>query len=440
MGATLPPPARSARTPPPPLLWSCLPRSRVSARRRGRSTRAPAATKPARARGRARHPRPLPDPLPHGGQRVRVPWQVLAAIGAIETDHGRSDAPGVRSGVNRFGCCAGPMQFNLTDGPPSTWQRYGVDGNHDGTTDLYDPADAIPSAANYLRALLARRRRQPQPGDPRLQPLAGLRRRRPRARPRVRGRHRRARRPDALAAAGCAAAASTRPPAPPTCAPPSALTAPRAYRAAAGLGDGRPRARARRRPPLRRRRLDPAPLPPARHRRPRSRPPHPRRRHRRRPRPRRRHHPGDLGRLRRAARPRPRLDRRLRRSGTRPACPLVPAIQFIGYDGYPGHGSPRTCSGALPRPPPRLLGVAAATARADSPAVRVGDGVRRIAGALCWGRCCTISELARSGGSACAPPSGPCGLQLDRRERSSGAAPGAASLVRPTPFRHTFAV
>ena len=35
-------------------------------------------------------------------------------------------------------------------------------------------------------------------------------------------------------------------------------------------------------------------------------------------------------------------------SGTRPGCPLVPAIQFIGYDGYPNHGSPRTCSGTCP--------------------------------------------------------------------------------------------
>jgi len=35
-------------------------------------------------------------------------------------------------------------------------------------------------------------------------------------------------------------------------------------------------------------------------------------------------------------------------SGTRPACPLVPAIQFVGYDGYRNHGSPRTCSGACP--------------------------------------------------------------------------------------------
>ena len=35
-------------------------------------------------------------------------------------------------------------------------------------------------------------------------------------------------------------------------------------------------------------------------------------------------------------------------SGVRPACALKPAIQFIGYDGYPRHGSPRTCSGGCP--------------------------------------------------------------------------------------------
>jgi hypothetical protein len=35
-------------------------------------------------------------------------------------------------------------------------------------------------------------------------------------------------------------------------------------------------------------------------------------------------------------------------SGSRPACPLVPAIQFLGYDGYTNHGSPRTCSGDCP--------------------------------------------------------------------------------------------
>lgn len=36
------------------------------------------------------------------------------------------------------------------------------------------------------------------------------------------------------------------------------------------------------------------------------------------------------------------------RSGSRPACSLVPVIQFVGYDGYPSHGSPRTCSAACP--------------------------------------------------------------------------------------------
>jgi hypothetical protein len=36
------------------------------------------------------------------------------------------------------------------------------------------------------------------------------------------------------------------------------------------------------------------------------------------------------------------------RSGSRPSCSLVPAIQFIGYDGYPSHGSPRTCADRCP--------------------------------------------------------------------------------------------
>src|SRR3954468_12080459 len=88
------------------------------------------------------------------GSQFGVPWQTLAAIGAIESDHGRSRAPGVQSGVNAVGCCAGPMQFNLRDGPPSTWQTYRVDGDADGRTDPYDPPDAIASAGRYLHALL----------------------------------------------------------------------------------------------------------------------------------------------------------------------------------------------------------------------------------------------------------------------------------------------
>ena len=78
------------------------------------------------------------------------PW-VLAGIGSIESQHGRSRAPGVHAGVNAYGCCAGPMQFSVV-GATSTWDRYGVDGNDDGRTSPYDPADAIPAAARYLRA------------------------------------------------------------------------------------------------------------------------------------------------------------------------------------------------------------------------------------------------------------------------------------------------
>jgi len=84
------------------------------------------------------------------GTCPRLPWGVLAGIGKVETNHGRSHAPGVREGVNSFGCCAGPMQFNIRNGPPSTWDHYGRGGN------VYDPADAIPAAARLLCANGAR--------------------------------------------------------------------------------------------------------------------------------------------------------------------------------------------------------------------------------------------------------------------------------------------
>ena len=44
------------------------------------------------------------------GARYRVPWPVLAAIGKVESDHGRLRLPGVRSGSNWAGAC-GPMQI-----------------------------------------------------------------------------------------------------------------------------------------------------------------------------------------------------------------------------------------------------------------------------------------------------------------------------------------
>jgi len=80
------------------------------------------------------------------GQEYGIPWPILAGIGKAESDHGRSTAPGVRSGANSAGAM-GPMQFLGT-----TWNAYGVDGNGDGMANVYDPADAIPAAARYLKA------------------------------------------------------------------------------------------------------------------------------------------------------------------------------------------------------------------------------------------------------------------------------------------------
>jgi cell wall-associated NlpC family hydrolase len=78
-----------------------------------------------------------------------LPWTVLAAIGKIESDHGRSTAPGVRTGSNAAGA-AGPMQFGIGGRAGDTWSAYGVDGDGDGRRDVYDAADAVPSAADYL--------------------------------------------------------------------------------------------------------------------------------------------------------------------------------------------------------------------------------------------------------------------------------------------------
>jgi hypothetical protein len=86
------------------------------------------------------------------GAKYGLDWTYLAAIGSIETNHGRLRAPGVTSGVNAFGCCAGPMQFMITGAGGGTWGAYGVDGNGDGKRSPYDPADAIPAAAKYLKA------------------------------------------------------------------------------------------------------------------------------------------------------------------------------------------------------------------------------------------------------------------------------------------------
>ena len=75
-----------------------------------------------------------------------LPWGVLAGIGKVESDHGRSTAPGVHSGANYAGA-EGPMQLK-----PATFAQYAVDGDHDGTLNIFDPADAIYTAAAMLCA------------------------------------------------------------------------------------------------------------------------------------------------------------------------------------------------------------------------------------------------------------------------------------------------
>jgi hypothetical protein len=100
--------------------------------------------------------------------RYGVDWAILAAIGKIECDHGRSRLSGCNppGTVNAAGA-TGPMQFL-----GSTWRRgtppmavpaigaptrttvdgYAADGDGDGLADVWNAADAIAGAARLLRA------------------------------------------------------------------------------------------------------------------------------------------------------------------------------------------------------------------------------------------------------------------------------------------------
>jgi membrane-bound lytic murein transglycosylase B len=82
----------------------------------------------------------------HVARQYGLDWTKLAAVGQIESDHGRLAAPGVLSGTNRAGA-AGPAQFLAT-----TWARFGVDAHGRGQLNPYDPLDAITAMAAYLKA------------------------------------------------------------------------------------------------------------------------------------------------------------------------------------------------------------------------------------------------------------------------------------------------
>jgi peptidoglycan DL-endopeptidase CwlO len=95
------------------------------------------------------------------GKRYGVPWVILAGIGKVESDDGRSDLPGVHSGENAFGA-AGPMQIGIGGAAGNEWggapihpasekvNGVATDADGDGIADVYDPADAIAGAAKYL--------------------------------------------------------------------------------------------------------------------------------------------------------------------------------------------------------------------------------------------------------------------------------------------------
>jgi hypothetical protein len=82
-------------------------------------------------------------------QRYGLDWAILAGIGKVECDHGRDPDPScTREGAENSAGAGGPMQFL-----EGTWEKYGVDAEgQSGSPDRWNPADAIYSAANYLRA------------------------------------------------------------------------------------------------------------------------------------------------------------------------------------------------------------------------------------------------------------------------------------------------
>lgn len=75
-------------------------------------------------------------------------WSILAAIGKVESNHGRSPLPGVSSGKNYAGA-SGPMQF-LQSTFDSVAARHPLPPGGATPPSRYNPHDAIYAAAFYL--------------------------------------------------------------------------------------------------------------------------------------------------------------------------------------------------------------------------------------------------------------------------------------------------
>jgi peptidoglycan DL-endopeptidase CwlO len=97
------------------------------------------------------------------GLQYNISWTILAGIGKVESNDGRTTLPGVNSGSNAFGA-AGPMQIGIGGASTNVWGGAavhpasevvdGVATDEDGGPDasVYDAADAIAGAAKYLVA------------------------------------------------------------------------------------------------------------------------------------------------------------------------------------------------------------------------------------------------------------------------------------------------
>jgi hypothetical protein len=80
--------------------------------------------------------------------RFDLDWTVLAGIGKVECDHGRDPDPScTQEGHLNYAGAGGPAQFLV-----STWTEYGIAASGSGPPDMWNPADAIFSMANYLHA------------------------------------------------------------------------------------------------------------------------------------------------------------------------------------------------------------------------------------------------------------------------------------------------
>jgi len=88
-----------------------------------------------------------------------VNWLLLASIHMQESAF--STAPGIYHGLNFAHCCAGPMQFNVKNGPVSTWdlmrnsylsgrRPLGYDHRTAKHPSVYDDFDSIMAAAHLL--------------------------------------------------------------------------------------------------------------------------------------------------------------------------------------------------------------------------------------------------------------------------------------------------